>query len=696
MPTSDDANARRAELYDRNQALDPRHPRDAAQDRTWSQSQRDLRQPPRPPVAAPSPPPRQPAFSGHTPPSRYPDPEPVQQQYSRHDYPPPLADHAGRDAGWETPPQRFQQEAAYDQRGHGHALPPEPQRGYPGHGYEPETLLYPGYDPVSDNPYGAGGAQPSPQTAHRGFGNDSLYDNYGQAAGAPAVDPYERQHRDTPQLAAPRAYQQQPAQPHQDVYERTLGARIARDATPSRFFLPEEQPGQSFHQPAGQQHEQLYDPNDFEPQHSDVAPAAQAYSDPGFDPRHDDAQHWGLEQPEPLGDVYRGGVPATARNQGDELDADFFSDEDDFEHDDAHVPPRKGRKKLIAAVLVGAVAIGGGSAYVYKTVISGGTSDSTGAPVIRADAGATKATPSNPGGRQFSGGEKTIYDRLTPEGPTSGRPSDPSAMLATASTSSSPAAAQAPATPPASGAGSTLEDRIEEALRKAQRSGEGAPAPEAARSGPDQPIVVRSETYRPDGTRLEAQGAARPQGTARSVMDTTSLPPPFGPGPGGASASPTVTTPATAYTSGIVTTRPPERVAAPPAVQPQPAPRPAPETRTAALAAPAAPARPAAVAATQAAAPSAPVRPAALAGGHFVQMRASNDERRALSEINELNEKYGVVLGGVQISSRAVDLGEKGVWFRLMAGPLPSKDSATELCNKLKGAGLQGCLVRSE
>lgn len=77
-------------------------------------------------------------------------------------------------------------------------------------------------------------------------------------------------------------------------------------------------------------------------------------------------------------------------------------------------------------------------------------------------------------------------------------------------------------------------------------------------------------------------------------------------------------------------------------------------------------------------------------------MRASNDEKRALAEVDELNNKFGVVLGDVPVSSKAVDLGEKGVWFRLLAGPLPSKEEAVELCNKLKGAGLPNCLVRSE
>lgn len=77
-------------------------------------------------------------------------------------------------------------------------------------------------------------------------------------------------------------------------------------------------------------------------------------------------------------------------------------------------------------------------------------------------------------------------------------------------------------------------------------------------------------------------------------------------------------------------------------------------------------------------------------------MKASNDEKQALAQVSDLNEKYSVVLGGVPVSSKAVDLGEKGVWFRLLAGPLPSKEAATELCNKLKGAGLWRCLVRSE
>jgi hypothetical protein len=513
-----------------------------------------------------------------------------------------------------------------------------------------------------------------------------LYDNYGQAPGA--EDPYGRNSREP----APPQHPRYAAEPVQESYERTLGARIARDAAPSRFYLPEEQQqtqgyAQQARIPAG--HEQLYDPSQFEPHPLDEPVPLQPGSNPAYDGHHaDSTPYWG-EETAGLDERYLGALPAERHQGRDELDADFFSDEDEFEHDEADVPPRKSRKKLIAAVLAGAVTIGGGSAYVYKTVVDGGTPG--GAPVIRADAGSAKATPSDPGGRQFAGGEKTIYDRLTPDGPVSGAAAE-RAPLPAADRSSASAAGDRPPAP--SSAGTTLEDRIEEALRKATRA-EGEARPAATRAGPDQPIVVRSETYRPDGTRVEA--AAQAAGGQRGVMDTANLPPPFGSAP---TATPSaVATSPSSVTSGIVTTRQVASVAAPPpAPAPEPA-RPVVETRTVAAAAPIAaapaPSRPAA------AAPQAPVRtaaipPAATAGGHFVQLRASQDERRALAEINELNDKFGVVLGGVSISSRAVDLGEKGVWFRLLAGPLPSKDSATELCNKLKGAGLPSCLVRSE
>ena len=57
-------------------------------------------------------------------------------------------------------------------------------------------------------------------------------------------------------------------------------------------------------------------------------------------------------------------------------------------------------------------------------------------------------------------------------------------------------------------------------------------------------------------------------------------------------------------------------------------------------------------------------------------------------------EKYKAVLGDVPMITRSADLKEKGIWFRVLAGPVKSRDEADSLCKKLKSAGLQACIVQ--
>jgi hypothetical protein len=327
-------------------------------------------------------------------------------------------------------------------------------------------------------------------------------------------------------------------------------------------------------------------------------------------------------------------------SHGNELDEDFFADEDELDHDQMPAPKR-GRKKLILAALAGAIAVGGGGAYFYKSVKGGGAGGGENATaLIRADNRPLKEMPGNPGGKQFPNGEKSIYDRLTPDG-----------QQVQAASFSPPMPAAQPPSSAAPASGNSLEERIDEALRKARNTGEAPqPAPQANRA-PDQPTVVRGEIYRPDGTRVDAARPAAPGMVEMSPGFT----PPF---------------------------------AAPVPAQQQPAPAP---FRTAA--APSAPA-------LQAAAPSArnarsasitPVEPAAAPSasgpGFYVSLKSAPDEKAIQRDLPTLTDKYKSVLGDVQLSSKIADLGAKGVTYRAVAGPLPSRQEAMELCQKIKGVG---------
>ncbi len=272
--------------------------------------------------------------------------------------------------------------------------------------------------------------------------------------------------------------------------------------------------------------------------------------------------------------------------------------------------------------------------------MKGGSHD--GAAVIRADNRPSKEAPGNPGGRQFPNGEKQIYARLTPEGTQTEAPPVATPLIGNAG--------QNP---------NSLEDRIEQALKRAQNSGGGpmvSPAP--ASGGADRPTVVRSEQYRPDGTRVDG---TRPTVTP-SLTDLNSgqLPPPFGNG------APSSMTPV-----------------------PPPAPfRPAsiPPTAPAAPSMKAAPIRSAALTASAPPEPAPPVA-AATGSGYFVSLKSAPDEKAIQRDIPGLSDKFKAVLGDVQISTKVADLGAKGVTYRAVAGPLGSKQEAADLCNKIKGSG---------
>jgi cell division septation protein DedD len=300
----------------------------------------------------------------------------------------------------------------------------------------------------------------------------------------------------------------------------------------------------------------------------------------------------------------------------------------------------------MAAVLVGAVVTGGGLAYVYKSNGPGDGSPS----VIAADTRPVKEEPQEPGGRDFPNGNKLIYDRLggaAQEGDGGG------ARLA----SGGPSERSAPGVITTGG---TLEERIENAL-KAQRDEEPTGSNRKAGS-PDAPRTVRTVTYGPDGT----QQAIEPK-TQRIAANTSA----------DVSSGIVVTTTPTSSDSGLGSQDS--------------------DTEAEAQAPKAAPARPARVAAV--APPAAVPQVSESAGGSgnfFVQIAARNDQDAAMQAFASLQQKYAGALGNHSPSVRKVDLGEKGVWYRLLVGPVETKAEADQLCEQLKVAGMKSCFARKD
>ena len=562
--------------------------------------------------------------------------------------PDPYQDQRGRDGQ----PQRggYSNFSRHAQPGPAEPTLPQPQGYYQDPAQRSDSPRYvepatPAYTPPSP-PY-------EPEPPHLSFHDSGRDDLFGRDSGSPAFgnnpygaqgagyqsDPYD-QNRGQQQPASasnrredPQYNQREtPASPVDD-YDRNFPPRTAPEAQASRFFLPDEEPQKQ----RASQPDRGYAAPPPPPQYASNAYPPQD----NYDAHYED--NWADEHAPHDGE--RGAGHHELLPQENELDEDFFADEDELEND--HIPaPKRSRKRLMIAALAGAMMVGGGGAYYYKSLKGGNEESAT--PYIRADNRPLKELPGNPGGKQFPNGEKTIYDRLTPDGQQ---------IQAAAYTPSTPAAP--PSAQPAPG--NSLEERIDEALRKAQQGGEAPqqPATQAAR-GPDQPTVVRSESYRPDGTRVDGGRPMVMPGIAD--VNAGQLPPPFGTATQAASPQPPAGTPF--RTVPVPSSPAPQLAAAAPAPAPRNA---APAGRSASIT----PADPTAT-------PSA---------GFWVSLKSAPDEKAIQRDLTTLTDKYKSVLGEVQVISKIADLGARGVTYRAVAGPLSSRQEAMDLCQKIKGVG---------
>lgn len=450
------------------------------------------------------------------------------------------------------------------------------------------------------------------------------------------------------------------------------GAQANPQEAQDRFFPPE---AVSVADPAGRQ------ASPYQAQAFDAREPAQAL--PG---NYDDAQSLRWEEDYNA----EGGKAAPRANlpqrvpAEDEVDADFFGDEEDFEDDNYAEEKRKaGRKKLIAAVVAGTVLLGGGLGYAYKS-FDRESSGSGEPPTVRADGRPVKDVPAEPGGKEFANGNKSIYDRLggNPDGGETG-----GAAAAAQAESSDDRQARTASAPQSSG---TLEDRIEKALREAKRTDEAAPRPGDEQRAGDEPRRVATYVVRPDGSM------ENPPGRSGDVVTS---------GGGEVNLSNSVAMPGTITTeqpparaeqparrgSARAAEPRPEQAAAPaPARQPEARPEPRPQRAEAANPAPRAEPR------TQVASVNSTgsVPPQAASGGaYFVQIASRQDQMQALAAYADLQQKYPALLGSYSPDIQRVELAEKGVWFRLRVGPVASKDAAADLCGKLKTAGLKSCFA---
>lgn len=64
----------------------------------------------------------------------------------------------------------------------------------------------------------------------------------------------------------------------------------------------------------------------------------------------------------------------------------------------------------------------------------------------------------------------------------------------------------------------------------------------------------------------------------------------------------------------------------------------------------------------------------------------------ATREVARLSRLYGAELGPTELTVSRIDQGERGVFYRILTAPLPSRDAASDLCSRL-AASQAGCVL---
>ncbi len=292
---------------------------------------------------------------------------------------------------------------------------------------------------------------------------------------------------------------------------------------------------------------------------------------------------------------------------------------------------------LIAGLVIGVAAVGGIGWYMYSTgaLTMGGPG---GTPqLVKADTEPYKVKPKDPGGMQVENQDKLVYDRVA-------KGEAPSRVENLLPAPEEPKAPPKPAAPPPAEAAkpAPVEAAKVEPAKPAPEpeAAKPEPAKEVAKAAPAKPV----EPAKPEQDDLAALVAAATGGREAATGPIATKP-----------AAPAAAEPPTEQ----------QVAAAPPIAEPPPP-------------------------ALASVAPVVP--PAAMAGAFQIQLASARSEQGAMGEWNRIIAKNKEALGGLTPNVARVDLGEKGVFFRLRAGPVADKAAADSLCATL-GAQNVGCIV---
>lgn len=284
------------------------------------------------------------------------------------------------------------------------------------------------------------------------------------------------------------------------------------------------------------------------------------------------------------------------------------------------------RRREFAILSVGAAVVVLG--LIVWDGYSGGTAEGESVPIVRADAGDYKTTPTDPGGMEIPYRDSTVFSSVDGEAVTENILDDESVAEAPVSKEEMFAGLKTdePATEEPETIAQSAEGEVEETL-SAMKKVEAVEAP--ATSG--------------DAIVKEAIGVAEAPETIA-----------------------------------------PEKVAE---VKPEPVKAEPAKAETAKVEEPKAAEEKAAKAEPAAGSTAAK---AVTPGNFYVQLASVKDSSGAAAEYKKMQAKYSG-LSGVDFRTQQADLGAKGTFHRIQAGPM-SKDSAASVCNSIKAAG-GSCLV---
>jgi hypothetical protein len=303
------------------------------------------------------------------------------------------------------------------------------------------------------------------------------------------------------------------------------------------------------------------------------------------------------------------------------------ADEDEYEDEEEVAPPRRKSRKLVIASFLVGLIGVGGGLAYGYRALTHGGVRSGSTPVVRADQSPAKMKPDDPGGKDVANIDKKFLNRLAED--------RPSAATAT-SASSEP---------------------------------EGGPR------------KVTTLIVNRDGT-LSPQLSSAPQGLP-PAPPSSGVPGMFVEGlqPMQRPAPPPADPPeAAAPPQPVVTNAPPKVADLPlPKVHSEPPP---PRRRPAVRDDAAAPKGRATTTASTG---------AAGANGYVAVLASRKSRDEALKSFVDLHQKYPDILTGRTPDVREADLGQKGVWYRLIVGPPGSREAANDVCIKLKAHGFSGC-----